>query len=123
MAKKFYSFDKDATLYPVFYRFVVAFHPSLNLDRIFVVRSFNHTFDQFNDIGYLLDKMLPCYNPITVQHLRDCAIATHEERKKLLPSDMFSCKLKFVIDSLKRWLAEKYFRRYKELNFFLQAEI
>ena len=36
---------------------------------------------------------------------------------------MFSCKLKFVIDSLKRWLAEKYFPRYKELNFFLQAEI
>ena len=57
--KKVYNFDKDVTLYPVSYAFVVAFHPSLNLDRIFVVRSFNHTFDQLNDVGYLLDEMFP----------------------------------------------------------------
>ena len=57
--KKVYNFDKDVTLYPVSYAFVVAFHLSLNLDRIFVVRSFNHTFDQLNDVGYLLDEMLP----------------------------------------------------------------
>ena len=31
---------------------------------------------------------------------------------------MFSYELKFVIDLLKKWLAGKYFRRYKELDFF-----
>ena len=31
---------------------------------------------------------------------------------------MFSCELKFVIDLLKKWLAKKRFRRYKELDFF-----
>ena len=30
---------------------------------------------------------------------------------------MFSCELKFVIDILKKWLSEKYFRRFKELDF------
>ena len=31
---------------------------------------------------------------------------------------MFSCELKFVIDLLKKWLGEKCFRRYRELDFF-----
>ena len=29
---------------------------------------------------------------------------------------MFSCELKFVIDLLKKWLAGKFFNRYKELD-------
>ena len=64
--EKIYNSGEDAMLYPVSYAFVVAFYLSLNLDRIFVVRSFNHTFDQLNDVGYLLDEMLPYHNPITV---------------------------------------------------------
>ena len=36
---------------------------------------------------------------------------------------MFSCELKFVIDLLKRWLAEKYFRCYKELDFFSKQKL
>ena len=31
---------------------------------------------------------------------------------------MFSCKLKFVTDLLKKWLADKYFRRFKETDYF-----
>ena len=76
------NFDEDATLYPVSYAFVVAFHPRLNLGRIFVIRSFNHTFDQLSDVGYLLDEMLPYYDPVTVRQLRDCAKTVHERREK-----------------------------------------
>ena len=36
---------------------------------------------------------------------------------------MFSCELKFVIDLLKRWLAEKYFCCYKELDFFSKQKL
>ena len=49
--KKIYNFDKDSTLYPVSYAFVVPFHPNLNIEKKFVVRSFNHTFEQLNDVG------------------------------------------------------------------------
>ena len=35
---------------------------------------------------------------------------------------MFSCVLKFVIDILKKWLSEKYFRRFKELHFFTKQK-
>ena len=69
--KRVYHFDEDASLYPVSYAFVVAFHPSLNTDKIFVVRSFNHTFEQLNDVGYLSSEMFPYCDPVTVQQLRD----------------------------------------------------
>ena len=65
--KKIYSFDEDSTLYPVEYAFVVAFHPDLNIEKIFVVRSFNHTFEQSNDVGYLSDEILPYFYLITAR--------------------------------------------------------
>ena len=48
--KNTYNFDDKASIHA----FAVAFHPSLNLDRLFVVRSFNHTFDQLNSVDYLI---------------------------------------------------------------------
>ena len=63
--KKIYNNDEDSTLYPVPYVFVVAFHPGLDIEKIFVVRSFNHTFEQLNYVGSLADEMLPYFNPIT----------------------------------------------------------
>ena len=50
--KKVCNFDEDATLYPVSYAFVITFHPSLNIEKISVVRSFNPTFEQLNDVSY-----------------------------------------------------------------------
>ena len=49
-------FDEDAILYQVSYAFVEAFYPCLNIDKIFVMRSFNHTFEQLIDVGYLSTK-------------------------------------------------------------------
>ena len=49
-AKKVYNFDEDATLSPVSYAFVVAFHHPFNNEKIPIVRSFNHTFKQLNDV-------------------------------------------------------------------------
>ena len=120
--RKIYNFDEDSTLYPVSYAFVVAFHPSLIIDKIFVVRSFNHTFEQLNDVRYLSHEILPYFDPITARQLRDCVQAVHAKKERFSLSKMFSCKLKFIIDLLKRWLAEKYFRRYKELDFFTKQK-
>ena len=71
------------------------------------MRSFNHTFEQLNDVGYLLDEMLPYFDPIAVQQLRDCMQAVYEKREKFSFGEMFPCELKFVIALLKKWLAEK----------------
>ena len=44
--------DEESTLYSVSYVFVVVFHPNLDTDRIFVVTSFIHAFEQMNDVAY-----------------------------------------------------------------------
>ena len=108
--KKVYNFDKNATLYPVSYAFVIALHPSLNIEKISVVRSFNHTFEQLNDVSYLKDEIVPfVVDLITTRLLRAWAAAVCTKKQKYSLSEMFSCELKFVIDLLKKWLAENFF--------------
>lgn len=51
--KKIYNFNEGSTHCLVWYAFVVAFHPDMNIEKIFVARSFNHAFEQLNDVGYL----------------------------------------------------------------------
>ena len=116
-SKKVY-FDEGATLHPISYAFVTSFHLSLNIEKISVVRSFNHTFEQLNDVSYLKVEILPFVDPITTRQLKDCAAAVFTKKQKYSLSKMFSCELKFVIGLLKKWLAEKFFNRYKELDMF-----
>lgn len=116
--KKNFIFDEDSTLYPVSYSFVVAFHPDLNLEKIFVVRDFNQTFDQLNDMGYLASKMLHYFDSIMARQRRDCAKEVFKKKEKYVISKMFPCKLKFLIDILKKWLGEKFFQRFNELDLF-----
>ena len=59
MGKNVYNFDEGYTFYPVSYAFVIAFDPSLNIEKMLVVRSFNHVFELLNDVGYLKNEMLP----------------------------------------------------------------
>ena len=100
--KKVFNFDEDATLYPVSYAFVVAFYPFLNIEKISVVRSFNHTFEQLNDVSYLSDKMLPYIDLIITRQLRDFAAAVFNKKEKYSLIEILSCKLKFVKDLLKK---------------------
>ena len=67
--KSIYNFDEDSTLYPLSYSFLIAFQPDLNIEKIFVVRTFNHTFEQLNGVGYLSNEMLPYFDPITARQL------------------------------------------------------
>ena len=85
-------------MYPVSYCFVVAFNPSLSVKRITVIRIFNHTYEQLNDISYLTDEMIRFFDPITAKQLQDCAEAVHRKKERYSLIEMFSCKLKFVID-------------------------
>ena len=77
-------------MYPVSLAFVVAFHPNLKLEEIFVVRSFNHSFDQLNDVGYLLSET-QYFQPIITRQFRECTETVFKNK------EMFSCELKFVI--------------------------
>ena len=64
--KKTYDFDEFVDLYPVSYAIAI-FHPKMNLDRIFLVRRFNQTFDELNRVGYLSEEILHYFNPVTAR--------------------------------------------------------
>ena len=108
--KKTYDFKKDNVQYEVSYAIAIAFHPDLELETIFIVRGFNHSFEQFNDVGYLSNEMLRYFDPITTRQLRDCDRVVFEKKEKYSVSEMFSWELKFVIDILKKWLGKNFCR-------------
>ena len=81
---------------------MVAFHPCLNLVKIFAVRSFNHSFESLVDVGYLPEEMLPYFDLITERQLKDCAMAVFNKKETFTLSEMFLCELKLVIDLLKK---------------------
>ena len=60
--KKIYNFNEGSTHCLVWYAFVVAFHPDMNIEKIFVARSFNHAFEQLNELDIYLIK---CFNILT----------------------------------------------------------
>ena len=65
--KKVSEFDGITEMYPVSYAFVVVFHPKLNLDRICVVRRFNHTLEILNDVSHFSNEMIKHFNPVTAK--------------------------------------------------------
>ena len=67
--------------------------------------------------------MLLLVDTITIRQLSDCAAAVFTKKQKYCQSKIFSCKLKFVIDLLKKWLAENFFNRFKELDRGLKDKI
>ena len=65
--KKVYEVDGIAEMYPVSYAFVVVFHPKLNLDRICIVRRFDHTLEILNDVSHFLNEVIKHFNPVTAK--------------------------------------------------------
>ena len=65
--KKVYEFDVIPEMYPVSFAFVVVFHLKLNLDRICVVRRFDHTLEILNDVSHFPNEMKKHFNPVTAK--------------------------------------------------------
>ena len=90
----------DDEIHPVSYVSTFAFHPDLNLDRVIFQRSFGHSLNQLYDIFYLSRDILSLINPITNQQLTDVAIKISKWNVKQTIPEMFSAKLRFVVDRL-----------------------
>ena len=61
--------DPSKNMYPVSYCFIVAFNPSLHLNKITVLRSFTGSVEELADVSYLTDDMLKHRDPITTSQL------------------------------------------------------
>ena len=84
----------------VSYAIIFAFHPKLKMKRIIVERSFGHYIQNLTTIDYLTTEQLKFKDAITLQQLRDCAIAVSSRKKCNAIAEMFSTELKFASDCL-----------------------
>lgn len=90
-------------MYQVSYGLIFAFKPKLDIDRIVILRSFQHTSDQLNDISYLKCEMIDELDPVALNQLRDYALNVYEKKPgKFAMSEIFSLELKFASDCIKR---------------------
>ena len=70
-------------MYQVSYCLSFAFKPKLDINRIVILKSFQHTPDQLNDISYLKSEMIDELDPVTLNQLIDYAFNFYEKTKNL----------------------------------------
>lgn len=70
-------------MYQVSYCLIFAFKRKLDIDRIVILKGFQHTPDQLNDISYLNSEMIDGLDPVTLNQLIDYAINFYEKTKNL----------------------------------------
>ena len=91
----------------VSYAIIFAFHPKLKMKSIIIERSFGHSIQKLTTIEYLTTEQLKFKDAITLQQLRDCAIAVSSRKKCNAIAEMFSTDLKFASDCLLKWFYSK----------------
>ena len=108
-------------MYPVSYCFIMVFNPSLLLNKIVILKSFNNTEEQLAGVSYLTDEMLSYRDIITTRQLSNCVRDVFAKRNNFSQIEMFCCELKFVVYICKKWTHEKFIR--KNLSLDLSSKI
>ena len=99
----------DAKMYVVSYCIIVAFHPDLNIPRLYIYRSYDQDGEEltslvhFETVQQNFFDQKENFNPKTLAQLRDAALAVENRKKKTALEEMFSVELKFTVHSLKFW--------------------
>lgn len=93
----------DANIYVVSYCIIVAFHPDVDLPRLYIFRSYDQTREQLRILRqfkgiFFADKLN--FNQKTFAQLQDVGFAVENREKNTALSEMFSIKLKFTVDCL-----------------------
>ena len=65
----------DSEMFVVSYCQIYSFHPSLNLDKIFIYHSFQQTADGIYDLSHFKREHIPFFNKTTCHQLKDAASA------------------------------------------------
>ena len=106
----------DAKMYVVSYCIVVAFHPDLNLPRLFIYLSYDQTINQITSLehfdivqqNFFEDKQI--FNSKTLSQLKDATLSVINRENATALTEMFNTELKFTADCLKFW-----FNKYRKI--------
>ena len=78
---------------------IYTFHPSLNLDKIVVFRSFQQKPEEMYDLSHFKKEHKPYFYQ-KLHQLKDVADAVFARHKSISLAELFSVKLKFTINTL-----------------------
>lgn len=79
---------------------IYTFHPSLNLDKIVVFRSFQQKPEEMYDLSHFKKRTQTLFLSKTFHQLKDVADAVFARHKSISLAELFSVKLKFTINTL-----------------------
>ena len=110
----------DAKMYVVSYCIVVAFHPDLNLPRLFIYQSYDQTINQITSLehfdivqqNFFEDKQI--FNSKNLSQLKDAALSVINRENTTALTEKFNIELKFTADCLKFWFNE--YRKILEIS-------
>ena len=96
-------------MYLVSYCIIVAFHPELDIPKLYIYRSYDQTYNQLTSLvhfeivqnNFFEDKQN--FNLKTLEQLNVAAFAVLNREKNTALAEMFSIELKFTTDYLKFW--------------------
>ena len=96
-------------MYVVSYCIIVAFHPDLNIPRLFIYRSYDQDSSKLTSLIHI-DTIQPNFfhfkenfNSKTLFQLKNVALAVEDRKENTSLAEMFSIELKITVDCLKFW--------------------
>ena len=105
-------------MFVVSYLFIVAFQPSLKLERNIVYRSYVHSLEQLTSLDYLTSEQIGFIEPYLIQMLKDVAFEVSKRKSEVSLGQMFSIKSALVKKTLLNWFNAKYSKQFAKVNPF-----
>ena len=106
----------DPKIFVVSYCKVYTFHPSLNLDKIIIFRSFQQSPEEIYDLSHFRQEHIAYFDKVTFNQLKDATIAVLAREKSSSLSELFSVELKFTINILNNWFSNTIKPKFLELD-------
>ena len=103
-------------MFVISYCQIYAFHPSLNLDKIVIFRSFQQKADEIYSLDDFRNEHIPFFDRVTFQQLKDTAASVLAREKSTSLSELFSVELNFTTDTLNKWFKSVFKSKFLELN-------
>ena len=116
------SIFHDPKMFVISYYQIYAFHPSLNLNKIVIFRSFQQKADETYNLDHFWEEHISHFDGVTFHQLKDAATTVLLREKSMSLSELISVELKFTIDTLNKWFKSVFKSKCLELN-EIQKEI
>ena len=103
-------------MFVVSYCQIYSFHPSLNLDKIVISRSFQQRAKEIYNLSQFKQDHISLLNKTTFYQLKDTASALLARKKSTSLAELFYVELKFTIDALNDWFSRIIKPKFFELD-------